>query len=307
VSEDDVFVERSGRVAPSGAITSGATAMVGTIHSALGSTAPTPSLAFRWVKLSSGILAFFLGVQTLAFPAGAANFTFNTGPRKISMRIGNRPFVVTASGIVSASSRGHNEYLLSLRLDADLSDIQQHVTGLLRSQLDKEEPCGDRITIERAALIPDEPSVRAVIQLNYERYACVKLFGKRRAEKLIAGNGMVQVKFTPFVEDQRTLRLVPEVESIQASGSLGQLLRTGSIGATVRDKISKALLSAMERGADPQVTLPAALQNVAAINRAQFDDEGSGHLGFVLAGRVVISSQQVQLIKNKLKGRLPVS
>jgi hypothetical protein len=281
-------------------------AIIEAVHSAFGNTAQTPPLAHRSVKLGSSILAFFLGVQVFALPAGAANFTFSTGPRKISLKIGNRPVLVTASGTVLASSRGHDEYLLSLRLEADLSDIQQHMTGLMRSELDKNESCGDRITIERAALIPAEPSVRAVIQLNYERYACVKLFGKRRAEKLIGGNGLVQMKFTPFVEDQRTLRLVPEVERIQASGSLGQLLRSGSIGNTVREKISKALLSAMQRGADPQVTLPPALQNIAGINEAQFEDEGSGRLGFGLAGQVVISSQQIQLIENKLRARLPV-
>ena len=255
---------------------------------------------------SVGILALVLGAQMLVSPAGAANFTFSTGPRKVSLQIGNRPVLVTASGAVSASSRGSNEYLLTLRLDADLSDIQEHMTGLMRSQLDRNGACGDRITIERAALIPAEPSVRAVIQLNYERYACVKLFGKRRAEKLIGGNGLVQVKFTPIVEDQKTLRLVPEVEQIQARGSLGQLLRSGSIGATVRQKISKALLSAMQRGADPQLTLPPALQNVAAISEAQFDDEGSGRLGFMLAGQALISSQQIQLIKDKLRRRLPL-
>jgi hypothetical protein len=277
-----------------------------TVHSAFGETTQMLSQARRTVKLSWGILAFLLAAQMLAAAAGAANFTFRTGPRKISLRIGNRPVLVTASGSVVASPRAHDDYLLTLRLDADLSDIQEHMTGLMRSQLDKSEPCGDRITIDRAALIPAEPSVRAVIQLNYQRYACVKLFGKRRAEKLIGGNGIVQMRFTPSVEDQRTLRLVPQVEMIQASGSLGKLLRSGSMGASVREKVSRALLSAMQRGADPQVTLPPALQNIAAINEAQFDNEGAGRLGFVLAGQVVISSQQIQLIENKLRGRLPV-
>jgi hypothetical protein len=283
----------------------GASVIKGMVHSVFRKTAQAQQPLHQLLKLI-GILAFVVGVPTLPLPASGANFTFNTGPRRVSLEIGKQPVVVTASGTVSASSRGNQEYLLALRLDADLSDVQEHMTGLMRAQVDRNEACGDRIAIERAALLPAEPAVRAVIQLNYKRYACVKLFGKRRAEKLIAGDGLVQVKFTPFVEDQKSLRLVPEVERIQANGSLGQLLRSGSIGATVREKISKALLSAMQRGADPQITLPPALQNIAAINQAEFDDEGAGRLGFVLAGQALISSQQIQLIKEKLKRRLPL-
>jgi citrate lyase beta subunit len=119
-------------------------------------------------------------------------------------------------------------------------------------------------------------------------------------KKLVGGNGIIQMKFTPTVEDRKTLQLVPEVESIQADGSLGELLKSGPIEAMVREKLTKALLSAMQKGTDRSLTLPPAVQNIAMIDRAQFEDENAGRL----QGEVAISPQQIQLLKNQLKGRM---
>ena len=121
----------------------------------------------------------------------------------------------------------------------------------------------------------------------------------------MGGNGIIQMKFTPTVQDGKTLQLTPEVESIQADGSLGELLRSGPIGQMVREKITKALLSSMQKGTDRSLTLPPAAQDIAMIDRAQFEDEGSGRLGIVLAGEVAITPQQIQLLKNQLKERMP--
>jgi hypothetical protein len=41
------------------------------------------------------------------------------------------------------------------------------------------------------------------------------------------------------------------------------------------------------------------------IDRAQFEDEGSGRLAIVLGGEVTISPQQIQLLKNQLQERMP--
>ncbi|MGO8791198.1 MAG: hypothetical protein ACLQVL_27965 [Terriglobia bacterium] len=221
------------------------------------------------------------------------------------MNIENQPLSVIASGTISVATRGHDEYILKLELDADLSDLQQNITTILQSQLDKNDPCGDRIAIEHATLVPAGPAGRAVVQLHYERYTCVKAFGKRVAKKLVGGNGVIQMKFTPAVQDGKTLQLTPEVESIQADGSLGELLRTGPIGQMVREKITKALLSSMQKGTDRSLTLPPAVQNIAMIDKAQFEDEGSSRLGIALAGEVTISPQQVQLIKSQLKEHMP--
>lgn len=256
-------------------------------------------------SLGSAVLALALAVPALSAPARNEDFTFRIPPQRIPLNIENQPITIVASGIISVGSRGHDEYVLKLELDADLADLQQNMTGLLRSQLDKDDRCGDHIAIERATLMPAGPSGRAVVQLHYERYTCVKAFGKQMTKKLVGGNGIIQMKFTPTVDDRKTLRLVPEVESIQADGSLGELLRSGPIGAMVREKITKALLSAMQKGTDRSLTLPLAVQDMAMIDKAQFEDEGSGRLAIVLGGEVTISPQQIQLLKNQLKERMP--
>jgi hypothetical protein len=282
-----------------------------------GTVLPTVSRLFcglnsRWLEgfmglksLHTVMLILALAVQALPAATRSQNFTFRIPPQRIPVNIGKQPITITASGIISVRSGAQNDYVLKLQLDADLSDLQQNVTGLLRSQLDKADPCGDHIAIQHATIVPVVPVSRAVVQLHYARYTCVRVFRKRRSTKLIAGDGVIQMKFTPTVEDRKTLRLVPDVESIQANGSLGQLLRAGPLGAMIREKITKALVSAMQKGTDRSLTVPPAVQDIAAIDRAQFADEGAGHLGVVLEGSVVITPQQIQAIETQLKRRIP--
>lgn len=253
--------------------------------------------------LHTAVLILALAAQAL--PAATRSQNFRIPPQRIPVNIGKQSILITASGIVSISSEARNDYVLTLQLDADLSDLQQNVTRLLRSQLDKADPCGDQITIQHATLMPQLPASQAVVQLHYERYTCVKVFRKQRSTRLIAGDGVIQMKFTPTVEDRKTLRLVPDVESIQANGSLGQLLRTGPLGAMIREKITKTLVSAMQKGTDRSLTVPPAVQDIAAIDRAQFVDEGAGRLGVVLEGSAVITPQQIQAIETQLRGRIP--
>jgi hypothetical protein len=108
------------------------------------------------------------------------------------------------------------------------------------------------------------------------------------------------MKFRPTVEERKTLQLVPEIESIQADGSLGELRKSGQIGAVVGEKLTKALLSAIQKGTDRSLTFPPAVQYMAMIDKAQFEDEGSGRLAIVLRGELAISPQQIQVLKNQL-------
>lgn len=251
-------------------------------------------------------LSLALTTQALSGPAPIQDFSVHIPPQKIAFNVQGRPLEIIASGLISIHSRSGKQYVLSLELDTDLADFQQNLTALLRPELDKSEACGDNIFIEHATLMPERPSARAVVQLHYERYACMKAFGRRIRERLVGGNGVIQIKLTPDVQDKKTLRLVPEVETINADGSLGELLRSGSIGAMVRRKITQALLSAMEKGTDRSVTLPPAIQDIAAIDRAHFEDDGGGRLGIVLKGEVTISPQQIQTMEMQLKTHVAI-
>ena len=69
-----------------------------------------------------------------------------------------------------------------------------------------------------------------VSQLHYERWKCIRMLGKERPNKPIGGNGVIEVKLTPTVDQGTTVRLVPVVGRIEADGALGELLRSGSLG-----------------------------------------------------------------------------
>jgi hypothetical protein len=192
-----------------------------------------------------------------------------------------------------------------LQLNADLTGLQENITPLLAAQLDKDDKCGERIAIQQATLTPAPPSAVATVQLHYERFACVKAFGKQQAKRLVAGNAVVPIRMTPAVEQDNTqLRLNPEVGEIQADGSLGELLHNGSLGEMIREKIRDSILHAMQKGANLSATLPPAAQPYATIASAQFQDSGAGHLAVRLVGEIRVPRDQLQAVTQQLKSRV---
>jgi hypothetical protein len=257
----------------------------------------------------NGFIILVLALSTLttfvsSAHASGQDLTFKIPPVKIPVNVENQPIEVVASGVISrvAAERGQNVF--KLELVADLSDLQQSITQILRSQLNKSDRCGERIAIQNATLTPMAPASVVLAHVHFERWTCVKVFGKERPNKLVGGNGTIEVKLTPAVEQQSTLKLVPEVGRVEAEGPLGELLRSGSLGASLREKITKALLSAMQKGTNFKATLPPAVQDYATIEDARFQDVGSGSLGVVLDGRIQISNEQIKLLANQLKERL---
>ncbi|HEY6389049.1 MAG TPA: hypothetical protein VIX91_25505 [Candidatus Acidoferrum sp.] len=253
-----------------------------------------------------GGLVLVLVIGTWPIPAHAQNVTFKIPPVKIPLKIKDQSVTITASAIVSMHSKDQKTSMFKLELTADLGELQQNITPLLASQLDKNDACGERIAIEHADLTPIEPASLAVVQLHYERWACAKVLGKEKSKRLVGGNAVIEVKLTPAIEENKTeLRLVPEVGRIDADGSLGELLRTGTLGDMIRDKIRTSILSAMEKGANLSATLPSALQGHAAIQNAEFKDGRTGRLIVVLEGEGQITREQIQELAKQIQERMP--
>jgi hypothetical protein len=255
------------------------------------------------------IFVFSVAVSTLAMfvPSACASgqdLTFKIPPTRIPVNVENQPIEVIASGVISRVTAERGQNVFKLELVADLSELQQNITPILRSQLDKSDRCGERIAIQNATLTPMAPASVVLAHVHFERWTCVKVFGKERPNKLVGGNGTIEVRLTPAVEQGSTLKLVPEVGRVEAEGPLGELLRSGSLGASLREKITKALLSAMQKGTNFKATLPPAVQDYATIEDARFQNVGSGNLGVVLDGRIQISNEQIKLLANQLKERL---
>jgi hypothetical protein len=237
--------------------------------------------------------------------AETQSLTFRIPPVKIPFTVKDQAVTITASALITMVSKDRDLDVFKLELSADMADLQRNMTGLLASQLDKDDHCGDRIAIRNATLVPADPATVARVQLHYERWACIKAFGKQQAKRVVGGNAVVPVKLTPGVEANNTeLRLVPEVGAIEADGSLGELLRSGAVGEMLREKIRNAILSAMHKGTNLSATLPAAAQGYATIASAAFRDGGSGRLLVVMDGELRIPKEQVQLLSRQVKERV---
>ena len=239
--------------------------------------------------------------------AGDQSQTFKIPPVKIPFNLKDQHVAIVASGVVTMARKNHGLNLLTLNLTADLSDLQQNMTALLGSELNKDKPCADRIEIQNATLVPTEPAALAVVHLHYERWVCVKLFGKEQTKKLISGNTVIQMKLTPAVGPNHTeLRLIPELGPIEADGSLGELLRAGNLGEILRDQIQSTILSAMQKGTDLDTILPHTIQGDVTVQDVRFRDAGSGSLSLTLNGQAEVTNEQLQALAKQAKARLPL-
>jgi hypothetical protein len=238
-------------------------------------------------------------------PAQAQDATFKIPPQKIPFTFKDQQAYIVASATVTMLAKTSAVQSFRLQLTADLTGLQENLTPLLAAQLDKDDKCGERIAIQQATLTPAPPAAVATVQLHYERFACVKAFGKQQAKRLVAGNAVVPIRLTPAVEQDNTqLRLNPEVGEIQADGSLGELLHNGSLGEMIRTKIRDSILNAMQKGANLSATLPPAAQPYATIASAQFQDAGARHLAVQLVGEIRVPRDQLQAVTQQLKSRV---
>jgi hypothetical protein len=263
--------------------------------------ASLPGLKYR----TSLALALLLAAAFSSPVAAAQKTVFKIPPVKIPLEVKDQSITITASAILTISSRDRNLTVLNLQLTGDLSDLQRNLTGLLSAQLDKDDRCGERIAIQNATLKPADPASIAVVQLHVERWACVKVLGKQAAKKVLGGDAQVPIKLTPVIDkDSTELQLIPEVGEIQADGSLGELLRSGALGETIREKIRSSIVSALHKGTNLAATLPPAVQGYVTIKNAEFKDAGEGNLLVVLDGEARITQEQVKLLSDQVKERL---
>jgi hypothetical protein len=190
--------------------------------------------------------------------------------------------------------------MFKLELVADLSDLQQNITGLLRAQLDKSDRCGERVAIRQARLTPSAPAGSLRVQLHYERWTCTGMYGQGTPNEVAESDGSVEFKLSATVEKSNALKVTAALGSVQANGMLADALRSGDLGDDLRDKVTQSVLSAMQAAADFKTTLPAAVQNGAVVQTAKFQDSGAGNLRVVIEGQIQMSNEQANLLASEL-------
>jgi hypothetical protein len=128
--------------------------------------------------------------------------------------------------------------------------------------------------VAQGTLAPKPPIGVLTASVHYERWGCIKAFGKQVEKRPVGGNAVVEVRLTPSVEANH-VSLQAEVEKIDADGSLGEVLRSGSLGDSIRQKIAASIESAIEQAVNPKSTLPAQIQSAATLQTVQFEDGGA--------------------------------
>jgi hypothetical protein len=129
--------------------------------------------------------------------------------------------------------------------------------------------------------------------MHFERWACGKALGRTIKKRLVAGNGTVRLALTPALVSPTQTRLDTEVREITADGTLGELLRSGSLGNALREKIQASVQSALDKATDARTTLPPALQDLVRLREVSFGEAG-GHLVFLTKADAVIPASRLQ-------------
>jgi hypothetical protein len=219
-------------------------------------------------------------------------------PVKAAVQVDGTPLEITAWGEVSMPSRDN----LQAALTADLSDLQKNLTALLRSQLDRSDRCGERLAVASATLVPAPPAALLSVNVHYERWACAKVFGKDVTKRLVGGNGAIQARLT-LSSAAEGIAVASEVQKIDADGALGELLQSGSLGASLREKIARSIESAIRKSVNSDSLLPPSLQSIVTIRSIEFADGGAGRLWVSLHGRAQFSPEQFLSLSKQFNPR----
>jgi hypothetical protein len=241
-----------------------------------------------WLMLGAALLA--------GGKVRAEELLLKIPPVKTSFDVKGLAVKITAWGTVS----GGAEDQFKLSLTADIGDLQEHIGALLAAQLDRTDRCGERLAIESATLAPASPAALLTAHLHYERWACAKAFGREIVKRLVGGNAVIVVKLTPSAGPDG-IAMTSGIEKIDADGSLGEVLRSGSLGAAVKEKIARSVESSVRQGLDLKSSVPPAVAAAATLRSAQFVNGAEGRLWFSVDGEAHIPAAQVRALISRVQ------
>jgi len=235
--------------------------------------------------------------------ASGQDLTFTLPSVRSPVRVGKQDVVVSSSGDLSQTDAQGDTRSFVLNRSVDLTDLQQNLTQIMNSQFDQTQSCGERLAVRHASVMTAPPASSMILQLHFERWSCSRLFGQSASEELAEGDGTVELRLTPTVQDSQ-LHINPEFKRVDAGGMMAEALRSGDLGEDLRAKAAQTLLLAVRAGADVKSTLPKALQGPVSLEAARFQDSGSGGLKFALESKLKLSNDQVNALANQLNQTL---
>jgi hypothetical protein len=233
----------------------------------------------------------------------SSDVAFNIPTVKNKINFAGQAFSVTTSGTISKAVAEAGQSTFAMELTADMSDLQQTITDVLHARLDTSDRCGERITLQTAALTPQEPASLVVVQLHYERWTCGTVFGRESMNEIVEGSGTIEVRLIPAVAQDGSLHLSAKIDRIDAEGLVGDMMRSDALGNALRDRISDAVLSTLQQGADFKTALPAGARSYATLQRATFQGTGSGKLLALFEGEIRVSNENLTAVTRELQER----
>ena len=245
-----------------------------------------------------------LGREMSITPASGQDLAFTLPTSSHPVSIASQTVAVPVSGSLSQTAAQDGQRTFKLELMADLSDVQQNITDVLRAQLNTLESCGERIAIQQASLMPSTPASLLIVKLHFERWTCGRVLGQPNSTELAEEDGSAEIKLTATIEKPNALKITAAFGRIDATGMLAEALRSGSLGENLRNTVAQSIQTAAQTGSNFKITLPPAVQNSATIQNARFQDTGVGGLSVVLDGQVEISNEQADALASQLNQAL---
>ena len=206
---------------------------------------------------------------------------------------------IPLSGTITRTAAENGQNVFTLKLTADISDLQENLIDLIRPRLNRSPLCGERIEIQRTTLTPLVPASLVVANLHYERWICRP--GQASPMEAVETDATVEVKLTPSVEPNSGLHLVSEITHVDATGLLRDSLLSGELGITLRDQIAASMLPALQSVSDLKAELPPVARESATLQKVQFQNAGANQLDLALEGQIQLSDDQMQQFAAQLK------
>jgi hypothetical protein len=228
---------------------------------------------------------------------GAEEVAFTIPARKSTIGLGGQAVGITTSAVITRAS-GDGNY--KVEATTDLAGLQENIGAILGALMNKEDRCGERIRVKEATITPETPTAVAMTRLHYERWVCSPGYGGTR--EMTEGNATVVMKLTAGVGENGQVRVAAEMLQVEAERFFADLLKSGALGAELREKTSAAVTAVV---VNLKTELPAAGE--AAARSARFASPREGELSVVVDGEMRMSDEQAKAFGEQLKQRAGAS
>jgi hypothetical protein len=225
----------------------------------------------------------------------STELTFNVTSTN-SMNFGTTEISIPVSADISRTSSVDGNNIFAEKVVADLSNLQDKIREILRTQIERAPACGERTEIREAMLVTDAPAIRIFTRVHVEHWICPG--GHGQAMEVATGEGSLELRLTPSVEKDGKLGLDSQISHVDGDVFARDLL-VGDVGQMFKEKITAAVAACIQKAAQPQL-LPTSAGPLTNADRPEFR-QTAGRLALVLNERMQLSDQQTQAFASQMK------